>query len=69
MCCHVVISPSRAAARQRKEPDGRLRRTEPVIGDYESFVKSFMDIADPRVKSKVEDEISAACCGRSRGSP
>ena len=30
-----------------------------VIGDYESFVKSFMDIADPRVKAKVEDEISA----------
>ena len=29
-----------------------------VIGDYESFVKSFMDIADPRVKEKVDSEIS-----------
>lgn len=29
-----------------------------VIGDYESFVKSFMDIADPRVKRRVNDEIS-----------
>jgi hypothetical protein len=29
-----------------------------VIGDYESFVKSFMDIADLRVKAKVDEEIS-----------
>ena len=38
-----------------------------ILDDYKSFVDGFLNIQDPDVLEKVEQEVRTDCCGPSRG--
>lgn len=37
-----------------------------VVEDYACYIQSFLNIADPAIRSTVENKLAEAVCGRSR---
>ena len=55
----IAFTPSQLCRKTNGwEPDGAFGALSDVLNDYESFVTSFLNIQDSRVKEKVDGEIA-----------
>ena len=43
-----------------------FRLRERLIGDYGTYVRSFIEIRDERIRARVEEELDTGLCGRNR---